>query len=389
MNQNLMRLARKLNNFTINDLAMTLEENPDDIQKELEPLLLSGKIKKSENSTYIYSEEKSFKNVQKPKTRANTYYRGVVFTDEELQKLEDEMKTSQLYLNSHKYIQKKVNKYVSLVKAANGLCGRRLEQFIKNDWNKKHPEMRSSKDFYIKARKLLQNYGIEALIPLKGCFPKHSLTVSDKLYLDFKEYLLNNRNKTLKTCYIEFKNNYLSNNPNIEDSEFPSYRAITERIQKDILESKDKTLLEIYQPRQKIKIKEVKKSGFTDFKSAAEDFFNYLKNEKKLKKSTIKRYNQWINQQLTPFFNQYRLDEITEEIIEEYKAKKTEEQFSQHNIWSQMFLLRRILTIYTPEKYVPPVKTFGKQKITVNILDKNQIKKLVTTAKIVKSILLL
>jgi hypothetical protein len=47
---------------------------------------------------------------------------------------------------------------------------------------------------------------------------------------------------------------------------------------------------------------------------------------------------------MVPFFEKYRLDEITEDIIEKYKAQKTEEQLSDSNIWNQMFILRRILT---------------------------------------------
>jgi len=380
MEQKILRLAKKLNKFTIDDLIMTLEENSADIQQKLDLLLETGQIIRAESGSYFYSE-KNYRPEKNILTKENKYYRGMLFTDEELKKLDEEVQTSQAYKNSKNFIKKKINKYVALVKASNGIFGRSLVHFLKEDWNKKHPEMKCSKDFLVKARRLLKTYGIEGLIPVGNSFPKYSQVITENLYGNFKEYLYNNRGETLKSSYIKFKEEFIAANPDTDDSEFPSYRAFTERIQKDILETKDDYLSGIYQPRQKVELVERKKSGFTDFKSAATDFFQYLKEDRKLKKETIKRYNGYINVNMIPFFGKYRLDEITEELIEKYKAAKTEEQLSERNIWSQMFLLRRILTIYTPEKYIPPVKTSGKISYSINILDKIEIKKILRIAK--------
>ena len=381
MKQKLLRLAKKLNKFTIDDLVMTLEEDYEELQNEIESLLQTGQITKAKNNSYFYSEEKTLSKIKNQYSRADIYYKGVVFTEEELQKFDEQMNTSEAYKNSPNYIKKKINKYVSLIKAGNGLCGRKLEHFLKDDWNIQHPEMKCSKDFYIKSRKILKTYGIEGLIPVGNTFPKYSQTITENLYGNFKDYLYNNKGETLKYSYIKFKEDFIAANPDTDDSEFPSYRAFAERIQKDILETKDDYLSEIYQPRQKVELVERKKSGFTDFKSAASDFFQYLKEDRKLKKSTLKSYNRWINLNMIPFFGKYRLDEITEELIEQYKSEKIEEQLAENNIRYQMFLLKRILTIYTPEKYVPPVKTSGKISYSINILDKKEIKKILRIAK--------
>jgi len=381
MDQKILRLAKKLNKFTIDDLVMTLEENPAEIQQKLDLLVLSGQISRAKNNSYFYSEEKNYRPEKKELTKENKYYMGMIFTDEELQKLDEQILNSVAYKNSKNFIKKKINKYVALVKASNGIFGRRLVHFLKEEWNKKHPEMKCSKDFLVKARRLLKTYGIEGLIPVGNSFPKYSQTITENLYGTFKEYVYNNKGKTLKSSYSKFKEEFIASNPDTDDSEFPSYRAFTERIQKDILETKDVYLSEIYQQRQRVELVERKKSGFTDFKSAATDFFQYLKEDRKLKKSTLKSYNRWINLNMIPFFGKYRLDEITEELIEQYKSEKMEEQLAEKNIWYQMFLLKRILTIYTPEKYVPPIKTSGKICYSINILDKKEIKKILSIAK--------
>ena len=46
MKLKLLKLAKKLGNFTPDDLAMLLETNSENIQKNLEELVLSGNIEK-------------------------------------------------------------------------------------------------------------------------------------------------------------------------------------------------------------------------------------------------------------------------------------------------------------------------------------------------------
>jgi len=173
MEQKILRLAKKLNKFTIDDLVMTLEENSADIEQQLDSLVLRGQITGAKNNSYFYSEEKNYRPEKKELTKENKYYMGMIFTDEELQKLDEQIQTSQAYKNAPNFIKKKINKYVALVRASNGIFGRRLVHFLKEDWNKKHPEMKCSKDFLVKARRLLKTYGIEGLIPVGNSFPKY------------------------------------------------------------------------------------------------------------------------------------------------------------------------------------------------------------------------
>ena len=122
----------------------------------------------------------------------------------------------------------------------------------------------------------------------------------------------------------------------------------------------------------------VKKSGFTDFKSAAEDFWECLKNKKRLKKASLKKYS-FVPKHLIPFFQGYNLCEIKADLIEKFIKQKTQEQLSQKNILGQIQMLRRILAIYSPLE-IPFSAQITKIQ-TVNNLEKKEIKKILYSAK--------
>ncbi len=382
MKQKLLRLAKKLNKFTIDDLVIMLEEDFTVIEKELELLLASGKIRKQkkEGSYIYYEDQKKFQSTNKklfPKVDALR----IIFSQEEIEKFFDDRKTSRAYKNAPKFIQKKVDKYILLLREVNGLTGVWLDDYIKNKWNKEHPDMKTSKTSFVRARKELKRFGIEGLIPAARIFTIQKSNLSEKLYSDFKEYLFQNTGKTLKDNYNRYKEKFLSENPDMESWEFPTYCSVTTRIQKDILKFNDEKLAKFYRPKKRVKIDEFKKYGFNDFKSAAIDYLKYLSEERKLKNSAIKNYTTYINYHLIPFFEKYRLDEINEKIIKKYKLKMQLHHLSPTTIKEQITALEKILRIYSPDKYIPPVKNLNKTDDDIKILTNKEIKTILQTAK--------
>jgi len=382
MKQKLLRLAKKLNKFTIDDLVTMLEEDFAVIEKELEPFLASGKIRKQKKEgSYIYFEDQQkFQSTNKkllPKVDALR----VVFSQEEVQKFFDDRKTSKAYKNAPKFIQKKVDKYVFLLREVNGLTGVWLDEYIKNKWNKEHPDMKTSKTCFVRARKELKRFGIEGLIPVARIFTTQKSNLSEKLYSDFKEYLFQNTGKTLKDNYNKYKEKFLNENPDMESWEFPTYCSVTTRIQKDVLKFNDEKLSKFYRPGKRVKIDEPKKYGFNDFKSAAIDYLRYLTEERKLKNFAIKNYTTYINYHLIPFFEKYRLDEINEKIIKKYKLKMQQHHLRPTTIKKQIATLEKILRIYSPDKYSHPVKNFNKTDDDIKILTNKEIKTILQAAK--------
>lgn len=98
MNQKLLRLAKKLNKFTIDDLIITLEEDSAVIEKEIKLLLYTGQIKKGENDSCFYVKSK----IQTKESE--TLPDRVIFTEEDIQKLIESRNTSEAYQNSPKFV---------------------------------------------------------------------------------------------------------------------------------------------------------------------------------------------------------------------------------------------------------------------------------------------
>jgi len=373
MKQKLLRLAKKLNKFTLDDLVMTMEENSEELQKEIKSLLQTGQITKAKNNSYFYSESKTKESEKLPDR--------VIFTEEEIQKLIDERNTSEAYKNSPKYVQRKVDKYVFLLKETHGLIGVKLVSYIKNVWNKKHPDMKSSENCFYSRRKILKDFGIEGLIPVERNFTRSRSSVDEDLYQIFREHLLNNKNKSLKSSYEEFREKYFTENPEAVDWEFPGYRAINSRIKRELLQYNDKSLSEINMPKKRIKWDEQKKYGIKMFTEAAEDYINDLGTARKLKSSTIIHYKSCINNNLIPFFEKYSLEEITEDVIEKFRIFKREDHAFKGDICYPLLLLQRILNVYSSHRKNLYVYNCKSLRQDVRIPDKEEIKKALSTAK--------
>jgi len=375
MIRKLLRLAKKLNKFTLDDLVMTLEEDSALIEKEIENLLLAGQIKKSGEDSYFYVESKS------RIKESESLPERVVFTKEELQKLIDDRNISEAYKNSPKYVQRKIDKYVFLLKETHGLIGAKLVSYIKNIWNKKYPEMKSSKCCYYSTRKTLKEFGIEGLIPVERNFTRSCSSVDEDLYQKFREYLINNKNKSLKLNYDKFREKYFTENPDTEDWEFPGYRAMKIRIKKELLQSNYKNLTEINNQKKAIIWDEPEQHGIKMFTTAAKDYIKYLENSRKLKSSTLIHYKSCINNHLIPFFEKYSLEKITEEIIEKFRVFKREDHAFKGDICYPLLLLQRILNVYSPHKNDLPVNNCKSLHIDIRVLNKEEIKKALNLAK--------
>lgn len=384
MNTKLQKLAKRLNTFNLDDLAIMLDQDSQITQEQLSDLVESREIKKLSDDSYIYCGQKVGFQSNNKKLKPKKYLNRIIFTDEQIQKFIEGRKTSERYLNAPPFLQKIADKYILLLKEVNGLTGNKIDHYIKNVWNKNNPDMKASKTCYIRARKVLKDFGIEGLIPVNRNFSVQNSSLNEDLYQEFKDYVLSNRGKSLKYNYNRFKEEYLAKNTEAEDWEFPSYNVITYRIKKDIIYFNDKTLGEFYTPSKKVKFKKEKKYGFKGFKAAATDFIRYLKEERQIKASTLKTYTGYIDTHLIPFFQEYRFEDITDELIEKYKVSQLEVQLSPSNINNQISILSKIINMYAPDEYIPRVKklvdseNFYSEMI---ILSEDEIKKLLTTAE--------
>jgi len=275
-----------------------------------------------------------------------------------------------------------VDKYLAVLKESNNARGKALINFINNDWNKKHPDKRTSISAFSRTKRLLKNYGVAGLIsPCMNAFTIIN-RIDEDIYSKCREYILKHKEKSIRYNYVKFKYEYLLKHPDLADHEFPGYWSFTARIKKDILKLNDSELAKIYQEKKQGKIIQ-KKCGFKTFQSAAEDFLKDVLEKNEVGKCVINQHKRNINKHLIPYFKTMKLSQINEIELKKYKIFMNEQQLSSVKVREQLNLIKNILKIYAYE--VCPSSTIKKINSDfineTNILEEEQIKHLLSHCK--------
>jgi|GEM_PF-4932428 len=229
----ILKLAKRLNNFTLDDLAITLELNEEDevnVRKYLSTLVKKEIVQKISDEKYKYIDDKvensakkikqAFKQAERaPKVKIEPKVTKIIKYD-----------NYQLYLNSSVAVKKRVDKYLAVIHASENLKGSHLKSFLEQ-WNKQFPEMKTSKSSLMKAKKLLLSKGLAALI-LTNKNPETNAKrkIYDSIYNYFKSYYLKGRGSTVVRARELAIENFRRLNPSINPFKPPSDSYFRKRL---------------------------------------------------------------------------------------------------------------------------------------------------------------
>ncbi len=375
----LTKLARRLKIFTFEEFLIMSGEEEQTVKTFLDELLTKERIEKNRQNSYKYIELVPTAQINALKTK---FMNGTYFSPAEIKNLEDERNTLESYINAPEHIKKMVDKYLAVLKECNNARGNALYRFINDDWNKKHPDIRTSISAFSRTKRLLKNYGVAGLIsPCMNAFTIIN-RIDEDIYSECKEYILKHKDKSIRYNYVKFKSEYLRKHPDLADHEFPGYWSFTARIKKDILKLNDSELAKIYQEKKQGKIIQ-KKCGFKTFQSAAEDFLKDVLEKNEVGKCVVNQHKRNINKHLIPYFKTMKLSQINEIELEKYRIFMNEQQLSSVKVREQLNLIKNILKIYAYE--VCPssiIKKINSEFINeTNILEEKQIKHLLSLCK--------
>jgi len=375
----LTKLAKRLKIFSFEEFSIMSGENEKIVRIFLDELLDLGILEKDRQNSYKYNEFVPSIQIQEARIKR---VRGTFFSNEEINILENERNTLDSYKNAPLHIQKMVDKYLAVLKACKDKRGRVLDDFIYNEWNKNNPDLKTSPAAFWRAKRHLKNYGIAGLISPCINFIVTDSRIDEDIYRDFADYVLKNKDKSMKYNYTKFKNEYLKNNPEVAEHEYAGYWSFINRIRRDVRKFKNTELAEIYDEKKSVKIN-IKKVGFKTFQSAAEDYLNDIIEKNEVGQCALKKHKRNINGALIPYFKKIKLEEIDEEKIEKYKMFLQEQQTSHLIIRQQLSLIRYILNIYTYKKCsCAEIKRLNSQYVNkTNILEEKQIRDLLNIAK--------
>ena len=345
-------------------MILELEEN--EVKNILDTLIEENIIIQNDD-TYFYSKTKNKKTIQYSK---NDYVEEIVL--EELEGYDEYLKLKPCY-------KKTVDKKVKLIKLIHNLLGDDFKRTL-DLYNAQNPNDTVGYSTATVYRNQFRNYGLRGLFPkIRG--PKDSAAV-DTIYETFKKYYLNT-NKFSTEIALKLAQNELQNDGKIA---FPLvhnaksfYNKLIKELGKPSIEHLRNTAEFIIPDENKEVVTPSYKVVDITFKEAAA---NYLKNLSKLKKEErlLSEKTSYKNQ-IAYYFDDYKINEITPDVLREYKQEKYNSGYSVSSVKTYLTLVKSIITHACPYKEQMAKQLEILSAIDMNILDKSQIEKLLSLAK--------
>ena len=174
---------------------------------------------KCRNGEFVYRIEKD--------GRKLNYY---IYLDNNELPVNNEEKEQNVYSESPNWAKQQADKYITILKACEGLKGKDLEAFICN-WNKSNIENKTSYSCLIKMRKRFAEYGIQGLLAKYG--HSNNSSIKEEYFEYFKNLYLKEGGPSLYSCW-ESTRGYAMRVNNELKIYFPSHMAFKRRIEKEI-----------------------------------------------------------------------------------------------------------------------------------------------------------
>ena|GEM_PF-1444701 len=389
MREKLLKLARRLEKFHLDDFIMTSGEQEEEVIACIEELIREGKIKQISENIYLYLESFTLSNkIKSQKTKkAIKPYKTIEIKPREDVKIEDlfdpveDKHDYEEYLNAPDGSKKIAEKHLRVLDASKGLHGRnKLGVFIEK-WNSLYPDMKTSYAALMRARNTCERYGKAALLGKydRSNFNKNPL--EERLYSRFLQIYLSPLAPKATEAVLKVKQEVLMENPDYPN--FPTLSPFLKRLRREFSEAEIKNFRTVRRKNGDGKNKEDEKPDIS-FKRAAELFLN-SDDFKKLKATTAKSFKGYFYNYLVPFFGNYMLSQIDEDKIRKFKAEKQEESLSISSIKNYIGALRFMFKIYCPQSklydFLLITSEYNYLSNNIRVLEPEEIKALLSTSK--------
>lgn len=159
----------------------------------------------------------------------------VVNVGTSLRPLSDEEIESEIYAAAPEWAKRQADKYLRIVRAVSGLKGATLRQFIA-EWNGQNPDLKTSYDSVLDARKKYSEQGVTGLLAQYG-HSVGSTKVQDEHYKYFKDAYLKEGGPSTKSCWTRTLGYARTLDPQIKPETFPSPSTFQRRLEREIPES--------------------------------------------------------------------------------------------------------------------------------------------------------
>jgi len=139
---------------------------------------------------------------------------------------------AEIYSRAPEWARRKADKYLSVLRATEGLRGSALMQFIA-EWNMKHPDFKASYPRVLEARKAYMEQGISGLLAGYGRSAGKSI-ISDEWFRYFKAAYLVEGAPSLRSCWLRTLGYAKELDSDITVSVFPSPITFLRRLERGV-----------------------------------------------------------------------------------------------------------------------------------------------------------
>lgn len=138
------------------------------------------------------------------------------------------------YASAPEWARVRADKYLSILKACEGLKGAALMEFVEM-WNSSHPDSKTSYSRVLEARRALKDYGVQGLLAQYGKSAGRT-AVHDEWHAYFKAVYLKEGAPSLRSCWLSTLGHARKSEPSLEQSGFPSQKAFLRRLSAEVPE---------------------------------------------------------------------------------------------------------------------------------------------------------
>jgi hypothetical protein len=313
--EKILKLAKGMVKFHIDELTMILNKNKKEIDKYLFELIKEGVLEKIENEIYLYKGTNcTIKNLYEIIIPDFNNLKGFTVKVDDKDFLDK-------YKKAPFWIKKKAYKYLLLLKETNCITGKKLKAFIK-DWNREHIELKTNPTSIYRIRNIVEKYGSSGLL-LYACNHRKSIIIDQELYNTFKDLYLKREAPSLKSCIEKLRKDYFKNNTKMLKEEFPDNYWFIYKLKKDYSD------IEIKAFRSKKTIQEPE--NFKKYKNIVQMYLDSEDFQSRSKRAQL-LYLSYLNNHLIPYFGEFEIKDMTSDSIKEFEKYKFEQGFKETTI---------------------------------------------------------
>lgn len=188
MKQQILKLIKILNKFTLDDILSMDEFDKQEVLEILSEFENSNLISKISKEQYIYFPNKNSNSKIPSRLHNNNLNIKTKENITDIKSLFSKEEEQEIYENASPNAKRRIVKYYTILKIVSQFDSRCIEAFLKH-FSKAYPEYKISQSTFYRIRQKYFQYGIRGLIPNYAQGPQSAVQYHKKCMMNLRSYI--------------------------------------------------------------------------------------------------------------------------------------------------------------------------------------------------------